>query len=299
MKTVLLQVSMFAVLIFGGTALAAVQTGDQQKCINKINKDAIKLQAAQGKEQVECVKKGTNDASTNVDACILADSRGKVLLRKTKTGDDDAKFCVPLSPQPEFGYTGAAAVNNDTTGARGAERDLFADLYGNPADANIYPCDPNVAECNCQRNVNDRVEKFMATMGRVWVKCKKNALKVGKEPFPSGADSEDDLDVCVEDAGTPGSVANDILNPEGKLAERSQNILDAVTEQNCNSAPLDPFGGPECNRTALGGSPTDAQLRDCLQNRTECRFCLMVENIDNLTLDCDTFDDGSANLSCP
>ena len=37
-------------------AWADPQTKDQQKCINKMNKDGIKVQAAQGKENVECVK---------------------------------------------------------------------------------------------------------------------------------------------------------------------------------------------------------------------------------------------------
>jgi hypothetical protein len=284
-----------SLLACAGTAWAATQTNEQQKCINKMNKDAIKLQATQGKEQIACVKSETKNEATDVDFCKTQDPRGKVLKRQMKTTADDNKFCGGLGA-PEFGYAGDAVINS---AARDAELDLFADLFGDPADGNLYPCNPNVAECNCQRNVIDRVEKFMATMGRVWVKCKKNALKVGKDPFPAGADSEDDLDVCVEDAGTPGSVANDVLNPAGKLAERSQNILDAITLQNCNGAPLDPFGGPECNRTALGGGPTDAQLRDCLQDRTECRFCLMVEIIDNLTLDCDLFDDGAANGSCP
>ena len=288
----LLVAAVAAMLMSSGPASGATQTKDQQKCINKMNKDAIKLQAKQGKEQAECVKRETKNESTDVDVCKTADTKSKVSKRQMKTTEDANKFCVPLSPQPEFGYTSAGVINND---ARNSELVLFADLYGNPADGNLYPCDPNVAECNCQRNVHDRVEKFMATMGRVWVKCKKEALKVDGVIFPAGADSEDDLDVCIEDAGQPLSVAGDILNPAGKLAERSQNILDSITLQACNAAPLDPFGGPECNRVALGGSPTNAQLRDCLQDRAECRFCLMVEAIDNLTLDCDTF----SGTTCP
>jgi len=210
----------------------------------------------------------------------------------SKTTTDEGKFCVGLGI-PAFGYTSAADVNS---AAQNAELDLFRDLYGNPSDPQLYDCNPFVGECNCQRNVHDRVEKLIATLGREWVKCKKNALKVNKLPFSSGAASSAELEICMTDGGTPGTIPSDT---KGKLGKRSQNILDAITKQACNSTGNDSFGGPECNRTALGGSPTDSALRDCLHKRAYCRFCQMVNAMDGLAVNCDGFDDGLSNTSCP
>src|SRR5215813_14656046 len=276
-------------LLTSASVYAVPQTNDQQKCINKMNKDAIKLQASQGKEQSECVKRETNDeAGTDVDACIVADPRLKVSKRQDKTTADDDKCCGG-SGLPGFGYTGDTTIN---VAARQAEVDMFHDIFGNPSDPNLYDCNPFVGECQCQRNVADRIEKLFATLGRTWVKCKKSALKVDKEPFPLGAASGADLQVCVEAGTVAASVSND---PGGKIADRSQNILDSITLQACNGTGNDSFGGPACNRTALGGAPTDVELRDCLQNRVECRFCLMVNAIDNLAIDCSAF----SGVTCP
>jgi hypothetical protein len=288
-----------ATLIFVGALLAcapawaAPQSNNQQKCINKMNKDGIKVEAQQGKENVECVKRKNNDelgsslSGAQAEICITADAKSKVFKKKGKTTADDGKFCQAPNV-PDFGYTGSANVNSE---AQQAELDLIHDVFGSPIDSGLYSKNPNVFEAVCQRNVIDRVEKLIQTMGREFVKCKKNALKVAKLPYLTGAASASDLNACVDDALTPNSVQADT---KGKIAKRYQNLLDAIVKQCETVSPVSDHSFPGvCNGL------TNTNLQSCLNERARCRFCLMANAMDGLTVDCDAFDDGVSNTSCP
>jgi hypothetical protein len=268
-----------------GAVWAQPQTNNQQKCINKLNKDGIKVQAAQGKENTECVKRkanaelGASQSGTAAEACLTTDAKGKVDKKMMKASADELKFCP--SAVPDFGYTSAVNVND---AAQQAELNLVHDLFGGPpVDNGLFSKDPNVFEAVCQRNVINRVEKLIQTMGREFVKCKKNALKTDKDPFPSGASSSADLEDCVDNPGAPNSVAADT---KGKIAKRKQNLLDTITGQ-CDPTPFtgDPFGGA-CNGQAFVSAAT---LQSCLIDLAECRFCKMINDMDNLAVDCGVF----------
>ena len=49
----------------------------------------------------------------------------------------------------------------------------------------------------------------------------------------------------------------------------------------------------------LCSGDTGSALRDCLAARVACRVCQGVNDMDGIAVDCDTFNDGVANLSCP
>ncbi len=280
-----------AALLLASSAWGQPQSKDQQKCINKLNKDGIKVEAQQGKDNTECVKRKANDelgpsgTGTQAEDCITSDIKSKVSKKQGKTSADDSKFCgVDV---PDFGYTGSANVND---AAQQAEYDLIHDIFGNPIDSGLYSKNPNVFEAVCQRNVVNRVEKLIQTMGREFVKCKKNALKTKKLPYLTGAASASDLNACVDDAGTPNSVEADT---KGKIAKRVQNLQDTITKQ-CESSGVSATSFPNlCNGL------TNTALRDCLNARARCRFCLMANDMDGLSVDCDAFDDGLSNTSCP
>ena len=282
----MLGVCAFVALLPCAAALAQVQTSAQQKCINKINKDGIKVEAAQGKENVECVKRENNDeltGPTDAEACLTADERLKVSKKMDKTTADDAKFCAAA---PDFGFTGAANVN---AAAQQAELDLIHDIFGPaPIDDGLFSKNPNVNEAVCQRNVVDRVEKLIQSMGREFVKCKKNALKVGKDPFPMGATSGADLEDCVDNPSAPNSVAADT---KLKLAKRKDNLLTAITDQ-CEVTAVSATSFPgACNGN------TGASLQACLIDLAECRFCKMANDMDGFNVNCGVFA-GTTALAC-
>ena len=268
-----------AVLFCAAAAWAQPQGNDQQKCINKINKDTIKVQAAQGKLNAACVKDAVKVGS-DAEACIAADAKGKVAGKEAKTVEDDSKNCVGLSPQPDFAYVGAGTAN---AAAVQAETDLIHDVFGNPVNPGLFLCDNFPAECLCQRQGIDRVEKLFRAMSKLFVKCKKAALAIGHDPFPMGAASASDIGECVSNVAVGLSVAADT---KGKVADAKTQLSDTLT-QFCT------VGGEFDAGTCTGLSA--APLVDCLANRTRCRFCLMVNTADNLAVDCNAF----SGTTCP
>lgn len=278
-------------LVGAGMASAQVQDDSQQTCINKVNKDAIKVEAAQGKANNDCVKdfvKGAISGPSAANNCILNDPKNKVEGKQQNVLNDEMKKCDLVNHFPDFGYVSGAFAG---TTAYQAEVDIIHDVFGNPVDPGLFICDTNPAECNCQRQATGRIGKLSRAMGKYFVKCKKAALAIGKLPqFPSGAASATDLARCLTDTGITLSVAADT---KGKVADATQQLQDTV-QHFCYTIPTsDEFGGGVCN----GLSPNAANLATCVAKRVKCRFCKMVQAMDALggTVNCSTF----SGTTCP
>jgi hypothetical protein len=124
-------------------------------------------------------------------------------------------------------------------------------------------------------------------MPRVFRKCKKAALKVGKDPFFNGADDAGDIEDCWDDPSLLISVA---ANPNNQLGKIIANLTEEYGNY-CSDQMVDDEVFPGCPG---GGNAT----LDCVIDRVECRTCLMVNAMDGLAIDCDTFDNGAADSSC-
>jgi len=124
---------------------------------------------------------------------------------------------------------------------------------------------------------------------------------VKKEPIPTGADGSEDLEACMtNNPVTSGSVLQD---SRGAVAAFIKKLTDAIVKTKCtDSSLLEPFPGPECNRTVLGGSPSNKELSDCLVQRVFCRFCQMINAVDDLSVNCTDFANsgaGTTGYTCP
>jgi hypothetical protein len=272
-------------LTISGTVWAQAQSKDQQKCITKLNRDGLKTHETQAKINRKCVKdvgKGKVLPSA-AEACLTSDPQGQVMKRQGKTNTAESSFCTG-SGIPNYGYTSAATVN---TAAVQAEIDLMHDMFGNPVDNNLFACDPNVNECLCQRNMINRIEEVMQVIGRVFQACKKSGLKatLGGITSPAG------LQGCFDDPGTALSVVTD---PGGQIAD-TVGFMTGTLNQECEAttSTANSFSGGVCN--GLTGSAA----QDCIVRRVRCRACLMINAFDGITSDCDTFDNGTADASCP
>jgi hypothetical protein len=273
-------------LLAAGAASAQPQTNQQQKCINKVNKAATKVQAAQVKANSGCVKAYVK-GDTNVpvaEACVIDDPKDKVEGKQQNVLNDESKNCLP-GETPDFGYTdglyaGSVAYNHTL--------ELIHDVFGSPLDAGLFKCDPFEPECLCQRQAIDRVGKLVRAMGKIWLKCKKPAL-AGKDPFVLPIDTTAELAECITNASISLSVEAD---SKGKIADGTAQ-LGATLGQFC-VGPFtglnDPFGGGEC------AGQTGNALRDCLAELAKCRFCKMASDVDNLAINCATW---SGAASCP
>jgi hypothetical protein len=265
-------ISALAVMV-GGSALGQAQNTDQQKCINKLNKDTSKVAAAQGKENSACVKAGTKGEATS--GCLTADPKQKVQKKKTKTSDDETKNECLGANEPDFGYSSAAVGN---AAAQDQEINLFEDVYGTTDPTGVIST--NKLEGGCQSAVTKDVEKLIAAKFKQYLKCKKDALK-------NGASSGAALEACL--SGDPNSVAAD---PKGKIGKKVTKLGDDITKK-CTGVNVGTTFPGDCSATSVG-----TPLRDCLDRLAECRLCLAVNDIDGIDHDCDTFDDGAANGSC-
>ena len=260
-----------AMIMVGGTAFGAPQTGDQQKCLNTLNKDTCKVAATQGKENSACVKAGNK--ATAPAGCLALDGKGKVAKTKSKTTADETKNDCLGANAPGFGYSSGAIGN---AAAQSAEIDLYNDTYG----TTVLPGPISTAklEGGCQATVTKDLEKIAATKWKEFVSCKKAALKAG------GA-AKAALENCV----TPGGIAADA---KGKIA-KTLSKLGADIASKCLGVNVATTFPGVCSGSTLGGLPA------CLDARAECRVCQALNTTDNLTVNCDLFDDGLANGSCP
>ncbi|MGH7786058.1 MAG: hypothetical protein ACRERC_04275 [Candidatus Binatia bacterium] len=269
-----------ALLVLGaGTALGGGQGQSQQRCINKVNKAAIRVQAAQGKVNADCVKAFLKGTLGSAEDCLLSDPKSKVTDNQLKLLRDEERNCA--SPLPTFAYN-SDGLYVGTTAAQ-AEIDLAHDLFGSPVDAGLDTCDDSPDECLCQRQTMSRIGKMSRTVGKIWLKCKRAALDRGELlQFPNGAQNIGDLQRCVTDAAVALSV-------EKRIAATTLDLEGAVGQFCYQSS--DEFDGGVC--AGFFGDP--AGLADCLEQRVRCRFCRMVNAVDEMGIDCAIWSGGA----CP
>ena len=239
---------------------AQAQSPDQQACINAVNKGTGKVASTQGKENTACVKAVVKGSGSM--SCLTADSKGKVGKAKTKTTSDETSRC---STAPDFAYTSGATGN---TAAQDAELALFSGVYGGVDPTAVISADPVIG--GCQAAATKALEKVVATRWKEFNKCKKTALK-------AGADDIADVEACV--VGTAKTSA-----AVGKLT--------AALSKSCATVTVGTTFPGGCAASPLG------TLGDCLDALGACQFCQAVNAIDDMAVDCDLFDDTTANGSC-
>ena len=87
-----------------------VQSKDQQKCINELNKRFRNVAKIQGREVVACIRDGSRQklGDMTIEECTTSDRRGKVARTVAKTLTTAANKC---EVKPDFGSTDPNTVN--------------------------------------------------------------------------------------------------------------------------------------------------------------------------------------------
>lgn len=277
-----------AALAVPAVVLAELPTAEQN-CINTMNKDGVKVQAAQigvnNKCSKDAVKQNLSPAPVAL-ACINADPKGKVSKRKSKTIGDASKKC---SVPPGIFYAGPAATN---VASEESAKTLWHDMFG-PALGALQSCDTNPNECKCQVKVSSRVGKLERAMASAWLRCKKAAMKGSKEPFvPGGALTNAELEQCIDNPSLAGghSVAADT---KGAIAKGAA-LTKKSAEQFCAKGIADEFATGGCAGFSTPPALDGNGLTDCFVAHARCRLCEMVNASDGLSVDCDAF----AGIAC-
>jgi hypothetical protein len=121
--------------------------------------------------------------------------------------------------------------------------------------------------------VTKDLEKVIATKWKEYLKCKKTASATATDASGIAA--------CVTGLTGDAKVASTVAK------------LTADIGKDCGSVTIAADFAGACS------SSTAATLAACLDKKAECRICLALNATDGLSVNCDLFDDGVANSSCP
>lgn len=258
-----------ALSMLAGSASAQVEK-DQQICIYTMNKDGAGVAAAQGKNNVTCVKNAGRGRESDPLECLTRDDKARVAKAQTRTVNHELSRCtVP----PSFGFTGAANVNQV---AVDAELALIDDVFGPDFNGAVLALGTSAtppgdsARAACQRQVVRAYERVASAKVKAFAGCKKSRLKDGTI---SDATS---LEACLGfDLG-------------GRIFKAIQKLADTVARR-CQGIDL---------AAAFPGGCPPLDFATCVDQRVECRVCLMLNAMDAMNADCDLFDDGVPNGTC-
>jgi hypothetical protein len=137
-------------LLVNGPVLAA-QTAGQRGCIVASHKGFTAVAKAEAKLAAACVKAAASGKleDPTIEACVLADSKGKVAKASTKAMEKIAAACVEA---PDFGaadLTGAAAVAQ----ASGVRLAILDEMFGGELDTAIVLKAEDYRTAGCQAAV--------------------------------------------------------------------------------------------------------------------------------------------------
>jgi hypothetical protein len=253
------------------TVPVQAQGTGNDRCVQLVNNDARKVLDARAKADRRCVR---NSAGGSAAACIDGPD-AKTEARKAKLTSTFASRCA--ANPPSFGLAaGSAAAIGDA--ASGAANDIAHDLLGVAAEVGTGD------EARCQEKIVQRAGQLAVARWREFRTCKRKGL----EDF---ADASELATVCL---GGPNGPQPD---PAGNIAKRASKLAIAV-QSRCLAKGVSPVGLVFAGACA---AVADDQFGDCVRRRVACRFCQAVKTADGLpatALDCDRFDDGTADGSC-
>jgi hypothetical protein len=232
---------------------------------------------------------GTPPQEQTGQACLTNDVRNRVGKRTAKLVQREADKCLAEPGQlPDFGYTNSAAI---AFAATTQSLELVEDLFGDDLDAAIVlapaslpGADPKGAQC--QAEVLKRTRILLHTLWKQALKAKKNAFKGKKDTqVESAAQLQDDI------------LAFLAADPQERVSKASLKLEEKSVLKCGDSGVVTPLADMFLGQ--CGGSVDPSQLAACAIEQTRCRFCESLNAFDGLGIDCDDFDDGAANLSCP
>lgn len=271
--------------------VTAVQTKPQQNCINAINKAGAALVKTQGKVSGGCLKDaadgkleklGTPPQAQTAQGCLTNDVKGAVAKAIGAVATKESKLCLadPAAQTPNYAFTGASATGIAGTAA-GLE--LVTKLFGNDLDGALASVTTDPSGVLCQREIHKRTQGLLDALWKLALAAKKSALSGSSTTSP--ADDVVELRLAIIgslDADTTQKLAKTVALLGRKANDRCTNLaLTSLFPGSCGSAStLEEFSG-------------------CAAAAARCAFCTSLGAMDGMEIDCDSFDDGAVNASCP
>lgn len=245
----------------------------QQSCIDNYNNKLRQVSQQAGKAAATCVKNATAGEEPSAEACVVNDPDGKIAVKEGKVAalfDPDAK-CDPVPPL----IVRPAAIAN--AAHRSALTRLMHEYFGNPIGALSTAKD----DARCLNKAVQRSTQVLTEIIKQQRGCKKTGLKAGAITSNASLGALCGTFALIDASGKAA----------GKLVKLDDDVQSACAVPGIDLAAL--FDGlpPACHGTA-------AALSACLQAHSRCRACVALNYADTQAMNCDVFDDGTANASC-
>jgi glucose/arabinose dehydrogenase len=251
---------------------AAVSNADRA-CILGLNDHFAKVAKARAAQLARCVAKGAaGKLPGTVEACAAA-ADAKVDKAVAKATAFGAEKCLVVPP---FGPSSAATVAG---AAAGGEDDALDGVFGADLDAALALRASDPAGAACQGQVRASLARCSARRVKEFDRCKTAGLK------DASVKSAETLAACL-DADPHGKVAAACDDATGVLATK---VLPKCVAKAVNLA----TAFPGC------GASDAAGLAACADRAGRCAACRALSAADALDADCDLYDDGAADASCP
>ena len=270
----LVRASFVAVSLLALTAAARADAqldAAAQRCIDSYHATLRLVAQETDRWARRCLREGETGRVTDVGACLSGDASGRIARR----ADQVARLysggrCDGDEPIQQGAANGIAAHRNAAVG-------LSGDLLGRP-----LPASPELggAERACRTRVVRRSGEAFAAVLAAHRRCAAAGMRAG----------------TVTDGATLAAQCATFaqIDADGSAAA-ALTRLQADTASACAGAAL---------ATALPGlaalcHATPTALSDCAAARARCRACAALRDTGGRQLDCDLFDDDTANASCP
>jgi hypothetical protein len=280
-----------------GNAIQVSVFNQQFKCTDQMNNRSRKVLDKAQKSDGKCVTEGVKAGGANETACVDDPNDDKTEKAEDKLIEKFGEFCAtnvpPWGVNPgkccdggvndgnvcltDLACSGGACV-------RGACISAAAERAANATTHDLFGASVNVTDGGdigkCQKKVTQRAGKLLVERWATFRKCKK-----------------DNFDSITSDAGL---IATCLGPPQpdakGKIAKRVTKLSDEVTK--CIEKGVSPIGP---SFPGACGAATDMAFASCVSQRVSCRFCEGINVADDINppLNCDLFDNGAADASCP
>lgn len=276
----------------------------RRNCLKALAKSGSKLSAAEAAEVAACIKLGVRGGLGNpptVEACFVADAKGRVSKMKKKAIGKELQKCVPPGGLPEFAIPDVGGSYNPSVDADSfnaathrmyapvianaavsSNVALAADLFGPFADSSINLSGDRAALCQTQ--IMKVLQKCEGAKRKVYNTCRDRALKVGSVSDAAGLAA-----ACFQ----TGTSLDGLAASQSKTDAVCGSKLTSFMNDSCPGVPIAAtFPGP-CHTAG-----TAASFAQCVIRRLNCRLCQQMNTSEQLGKDCDTFDDNTSNGSC-
>ncbi len=259
-------------------SLASVATAQVSKtdrrCIEEINNATGKVTRFENQALVACVRsylRGT--LALSVEQCASPAVATKVGKARAKALADADKRCA--SAPPSFGPPSLTAHPDLAIQTAVA---LLGDVVGSDIEGGLLP---DKVATRCQENVIRQVHRCEDSRLREFLRCKKRGMRNGTIFDAASLEAE-----CI---GT----GPEQPDPLGKIAKACDTDLVKQIDKCTASGVSLSQAFPACATTS------SSDLAACLQGRMRCRTCNLLNAVDGMSQDCDTYDDGNdGNQSC-